>query len=118
MWAEEGLTQMMEEHVTRVATFMFGHDMLKRLARCGRTSVWIFCFAEGSPFSPRRSGRAGVFHTPRGSADALAALVGRKDFFAFARACRNERHNPAEAAREYLGGIVQELAERLIWGAG
>ena len=115
-WAEEGLTQMMEEHVTRASHFVFNREMLERHRELW-DEIGFDEFAEGS-----------LFHSPHGEqqelsynlAEALtrSLLSTRKsDYLAFARACRNEGMDPVEAARTHLGGTAQELAEALVWGS-
>ncbi len=112
MWAEEGLAQMMEEHVTRISHFHFDQEILER-HRDLWPEIGLDRFATGESF-----------HSPEGEAQELSynlaealtrslASTRRKDFFAFLRACRNEGQDHDLAAREHLGGTVQQVAERM-----
>lgn len=117
LWAEEGLTQLMEERVTGIANFRFDREFLAR-----HRSLWdeigFDGFTDGS-----------IFHSPEGERQELSynlahALTNSllttkaKAFFAFARACRNEGANAEDAAHEHLGGSVEDLARALLWGGG
>ncbi|TVQ51375.1 MAG: hypothetical protein EA377_12700 [Phycisphaerales bacterium] len=113
MWVEEGLAQMMEEYVTRAPRFVFDREILER-----HQALWLEIGLDG--FASGES-----FHSPEGEeqelsynlAEALTrslATTRRADFFAFVRACRNERQDHELAAREHLGGTVEELAESMI----
>lgn len=114
LWAEEGLTQLMEERVTGVANFRFNRALLAR-----HRELW-----EGIGFGGFADGS--TFHSPEGERQELSynlahALTNSllttrpKAFFAFARACRNEGANAENAASEHLGGSVEELARALVW---
>lgn len=103
----------MEEYVTRAPRFVFNREMLERY-RALWSEIGFEGFVEGE-----------TFHSPEGEEQELAynlaealtrslATTRRKDFFAFVRACRNERQDQELAAREYLGGTVQELAGAMI----
>jgi hypothetical protein len=117
LWAEEGLTQMMEEHVTRSSHFVFNREMLER-HRALWDEIGFEGFADGK-----------VFQSPIGEHQELSYNLAemltrsllstrKRDFFAFARACRNEGADPVEATRTHLGGTVEQLAEALVWRDG
>lgn len=114
LWAEEGLTQLMEERVTGLANFRFDRALLARHRELWE-EIGFDGFADGS-----------TFHSPEGERQDLSynlalALTNNllttrpKAFFAFARACRNEGANAADAASDHLGGSVEELARALLW---
>ena len=112
VWAEEGLTQMMEERVAGSAHFALDHAVLHR-----HRALW-----EEIGFEGFESGA--TFHSPRGEEQELSyhlalfltrSLLATRaeDFFAFARACRHT--DPELACREHLEAPVGELAAGLIW---
>ncbi len=115
MWAEEGLAQMMEEHVVRHSHFVFNREILQR-----HRSLWKKIGLDGFVSGD-------TFHSPEGQqqelsynlAEALTRRLAserRAEFFSFARACRDEGESPEFAASRVFGASVQELAEELIWG--
>lgn len=113
IWAEEGLTQMMEEHVTRASHFAFSREMLERHRELWE-EIGFDGFAEGATFqSPIGEEQELSYHL----AEALTRSLLTKrpqDFWRFARACRNEGVAPEEAEHQYLGDSVQNLAEELL----
>ncbi|MEM9066627.1 MAG: hypothetical protein AAGB51_14205 [Planctomycetota bacterium] len=111
LWAEEGLTQMMEERVTSIPGLTFTS---KR--RGEHAELWseypLASWAEGDAFfSPE--GEVQTFSYELSEALTRSLLAGRpNDFFAFAKACRET--DPDLAARKYLGASAEELAADLL----
>jgi hypothetical protein len=111
LWAEEGLTQMMEERVTGVPNFRLDRDMLRR-----HRDRWldgaIDRFVSGDAFqSPEEDEQELAYH--------LSQLVVRgwltrdpQRFFAFSRACRRDGHETAAA--EHLGMSAEQAVEHAL----
>ncbi len=107
LWAEEGLTQMMEERVTNQSHFLFSRETLQR-----HQKLWSSIGFEG--FVGGRS-----FHSPHDDHQELsynlAEAVTRSllearpaEFFAFARACCAGQE-PEDACVAHLGVSQAEL---------
>lgn len=107
LWAEEGLTQMMEERIAGGRPFIMNSEMMDR-HRALWSDIGFGPFTSGIAFgSSERDQQELAYHL------ALAmtrSLLERRasDFFAFARACRDNTHE--DAAREHLGRPAAEIA--------
>jgi hypothetical protein len=113
LWAEEGLTQMMEEHVTRVTNFNFGREMLDR-HRVLWDTIGLDGFVEGETFHSPEDERQELSYN---LAEALvrSLLATRpQEFWAFARACYEEGDSPDHAARTHFDSSEAQLAADLI----
>ncbi|MBX3322051.1 MAG: hypothetical protein KF757_03575 [Phycisphaeraceae bacterium] len=113
LWAEEGLTQMMEERVTGVSNFVFSREMRER-----HMQLWSEIGFDGLA-----SGE--TFHSPDGEEQELSynlaeaitrSLLSTRpgDFFAFARACVQDGVDAEDAAIAHLGKDVQEIARDML----
>jgi hypothetical protein len=114
LWAEEGLTQMMEERVTGVANFALDRDTLRRHRRRWEESG-LEVFWSGAAFhSPHEDEQELAYHL---SQVLVRGLLSAKPaaFFAFTRAATRADHGAAAAA-EHLGADLDGVAERLLAG--
>jgi hypothetical protein len=112
-WAEEGLTQMMEERVTGSSAFSFGRDVRMRHIQLWQ-DIGLDAFVSGASF-----------HSPEGEEQELSynlaeamtrmLLSTRPDhFFAFARACVRDGLDPTDAAYTHLGDDAQSIARNML----
>ncbi|MEQ9096216.1 MAG: hypothetical protein RIE32_08140 [Phycisphaerales bacterium] len=100
LWAEEGLTQMMEERVTNQCFFTIDHEKMRR-HRALWSSIGLAGFLHGDTFRSPEDGHQELSYN-------LAEAVTRSlldtrpaEFFAFARACLHGQSASA-AAMEHL----------------
>lgn len=112
-WAEEGLTQMMEEHVTRSTTFTFTRELVHR-HRVLWDHLGLGAFLDGESFySPDDDHQELSYNLAEALTRSLMSTH-RRGFYAFARACRTNGADPDDAAREHFGASQEELIERLL----
>lgn len=101
LWAEEGLTQMMEERVTSQSFFTIDHEKMRR-HRALWSSIGLAGFMNGETFlSPDEDHQELSYNLAQSVTRSLLASR-PADFFAFARACMGGQE-PAAAAIEHLG---------------
>jgi hypothetical protein len=113
LWAEEGLTQMMEERVTGHSNFQLNQEMLDRHQnRWGEDDDALERFFSGESFhSPHDDEQELAYHLAQFLVRGL--LEQRPDqFFAFAAACAKQR--PEDAATEHLGETPHDIARRVL----
>lgn len=106
LWVEEGFTQMMEERIVGPHNFTLDHELVER-----HRDLWddaaINRFIKGDMFlSPVEDHQELAYHLSQWVV--RGELTRRpKDFFAFARACRDQ--SSWEACTEHLGMTPHEL---------
>lgn len=111
LWVEEGLTQMMEERVTGHTNFKLDHEILER-HRDRWPEIGLDRFWSGDAFhSPDDDVQELSYHLAQLLVRSLLAQRPR-DFFAFARACRDQ--GIETAAAEHLGARLDVLAEQAL----
>lgn len=107
LWAEEGLTQMMEERVTNQSFFAIDHEKMRR-HRALWSSMGLAPFLSGESFgSPNDDHQELAYNL----AEAITrSLLDTRpaDFFAFARACLAGQDAPA-ACEAHLGVSQERL---------
>ncbi len=111
LWAEEGLTQMMEERVTGLTDFVFNHEMRER-----QRGLWLRdgfgALVDGSGFHcPDDDVQELSYHMAQVLVRSLLSTRSG-EFFAFARGCATTGADLA--SKEYLGETVEEIAEWLL----
>lgn len=101
LWAEEGLTQLMEERVTNQSYFTFDQEKLQR-HRALWSSIGLDGFLNGDTFRSPEDGHQELSYN-LAEAVTRSLLDAKPDgFFAFARACLSGG-DPAKASVEHLG---------------
>ncbi|MFI4882780.1 MAG: hypothetical protein ACIAQU_09370 [Phycisphaerales bacterium JB064] len=112
LWAEEGLTQMMEERVTNHSNFEYKHSVMQR-HRALWPSIGLAGFLNGETFfSPVEDQQELSYNLAQAVTRSL--LDSRPaDFFAFARACLGGQE-PAAAALDHLGQCEEDIMMRYL----
>ena len=107
LWAEEGLTQMMEQRVTGVSNFMLDERLVRR-HRAHWDEARLQHFIDGSAFaSPEGDEQELAYHLAQWIVRSL--LTSKPEaFFAFARECRKEGSD--FACSRHLGSDPMALA--------
>lgn len=112
LWAEEGLTQMMEERVTNQSDFEYEHSVMRR-HRALWPSIGLAGFLSGETFlSPIEDHQELSYNLAEAVTRSLLASR-PADFFAFARACLRGKE-PAAAAAEHLGQSEEAIMLRFL----
>jgi|GEM_PF-1771534 len=112
LWAEEGLTQMMEERVTKQSYFAFGHEHMRR-HRALWSEIGFSDFLAGHTFMSPTDDQQELSYNlaeaiTRSLLDARPA-----EFFAFARACLRGTQSRT-AAVEHLGQTEEAIVKRFL----
>lgn len=111
LWMEEGFTQMMEERVVHVTNFILNEEMTAR-QRDHWSEHDIAEFLDGAAFhSPEEDTQELAYHL---SQWVVRSELSRrpKEFFRFARACRDR--DPDDACQEAIGVSPRELVLGII----
>ena len=113
IWAEEGLTQMMEERLHVGSGFELSAEWVER-HRTRWSEVGIDAFVDGSAFlSPERDTQELAYHLAQWVV--RGELTRRPDrFFTFLAHCRDQGPDPAFASA--LGGTPTDLINAIVFG--
>lgn len=112
LWAEEGLTQMMEERVTNSTHFAFDREKLRRHQGLW-SSIGLDGFLHGDTFQSPHDDQQELSYN-LAEAITRSLLESRPtDFFAFARACRAGQE-PDGACMAHLGASQEHLLSALL----
>lgn len=101
LWAEEGLTQMMEERVTNQSHFAFDQEKLQR-HRALWSSIGLNGFLNGDTFRSPEDGHQELSYNLAEAVTRSLLDTKPNSIFAFARACLGG-NDPAKASIEHLG---------------